>query len=502
MQHITHSPGLELGNTASCGKSLRASTFARTTVRQPVPARRLQRRSLPPTRGRLRPAPTRDARRGEGAAGREEHSAREFYFESHYNDQHVRILTAQLVAGLSTRIGSRGTADERPTKSSREIRLWLILVAIGGVGIASIAGLPRRSRLAQAGARARRRRRTRARNTRPHAANRGRAAATSSAASRPPRTRCSESLDEASQSAAPTRAGRLTRAAHAAHEPARTSRCWRCSDGGLAPEEREQLLADVVAQLGEMTGADRGADRARARRGAADGARGAAARPARPRTGSGAPRRNRPDIAIETDLAPTTVAGCRRASSARSANLLDNAAKWSPEGGTGRGEARGPRGDRARPRARHRRGDRPHVFERFYRAPRRGASRARASGSRSCCRWPRSHGGTVVGRGGADGGTRMRMRLDTRVVAEPTATGSPGRGVDPHLHLGAWPRLHPGCRVDEPRCGIDRNRLARRAHESERRSCDRPILCTTIQAAGQHPLRHLQLGVEAAHDGR
>ncbi len=49
----------------------------------------------------------------------------------------------------------------------------------------------------------------------------------------------------------------------------------------LPPDDRKQLLHDVVDQLGEMTVADRRADRARARRRPGPGARGSAARPRR-----------------------------------------------------------------------------------------------------------------------------------------------------------------------------------------------------------------------------
>ena len=40
------------------------------------------------------------------------------------------------------------------------------------------------------------------------------------------------------------------------------------------------------------------------------------------------------------------------------------------------------------------------------------------------------HGGTVVAEEAPGGGTLMRMRLDARVVAEPTATIDPVEGVD------------------------------------------------------------------------
>src|SRR5207249_2481787 len=100
----------------------------------------------------------------------------------------------------------------------------------------------------------------------------------------------------------------------------------------LAPEDRERLLGDVVEQLGEMTTLIAGlVELARAEQ-----------RPEEPedvridlvatdaveRT-----RRNRPGVTFDTDLEESIVHGVPTTIERAVANLLDNAAKWSPPGG-------------------------------------------------------------------------------------------------------------------------------------------------------------------------
>ena len=95
-------------------------------------------------------------------------------------------------------------------------------------------------------------------------------------------------------------------------------------------------------------------------------------------------------VRIETDLRPSTVNGMPAAIARAATNLLDNAVKWTPGGGTvtvrvAGGELRvmdsGPGFDPA---------DLPYVFNRFYRADSARACRAPASASRSCDRSPRA----------------------------------------------------------------------------------------------------------------
>ena len=106
------------------------------------------------------------------------------------------------------------------------------------------------------------------------------------------------------------------------------------ASGRLPPGERERLLKDMIEQFGEMTTLDRRADGARARRGAS--------RPSLRRSGSTSSRRRGradatqpPGVAFEPSCEESIVrvpVTLERAV----ANLLDNAAKWSPPGGTSR----------------------------------------------------------------------------------------------------------------------------------------------------------------------
>ena len=106
--------------------------------------------------------------------------------------------------------------------------------------------------------------------------------------------------------------------------------------------------------------ADRRADRARPRRGAG--------RRSSRRSGSTSLDRGRdpahgaqpPGVPIEADARADAASSAQPASLERAiANLLDNAAKWSPAGSPVEVAARGRRADRARPRPRDRRAGRP-----------------------------------------------------------------------------------------------------------------------------------------------
>ena len=184
----------------------------------------------------------------------------------------------------------------------------------------------------------------------------------------------------------------------------------------LAPEAREQLLRDIVEQIDEMT-ALIGELIELAREARPD----AVVEPARDvrldlvaadaieRT-----RRNRPGIEFETDLDESIVYGAPSTIERAVANLLDNAAKWSPPGGqvevaVRQGELsvrdHGP-GIAAE--------DLPYVFDRFYRSRTARGLPGSGLGLAIVKQVAESHGGSVVAERPQDGGTLMRLRLNGR----------------------------------------------------------------------------------------
>jgi two-component system sensor histidine kinase MprB len=183
------------------------------------------------------------------------------------------------------------------------------------------------------------------------------------------------------------------------------------SERKLSPIDRQRLLADVVDQLEEMTALIAGL---------IDLARGEhpvhepqevrldlVAADAVERT-----RRNRPAVSFTTDLQESVVNGVPATIERAVANLLDNAAKWSPPGGTvevavqnGSVTVRdhGPGIDDK---------DLPYVFDRFYRAPSARGLPGSGLGLAIVRQVAKAHGGDVVAERADGGGTRMTLRLN------------------------------------------------------------------------------------------
>jgi two-component system, OmpR family, sensor histidine kinase MprB len=184
----------------------------------------------------------------------------------------------------------------------------------------------------------------------------------------------------------------------------------------LPPEDRERLLDDVIEQIDEMT--------------VLIGELIELARESRPdavvepagdvrldlltvdaieRT-----RRNRPNVEFETDLHESLVHGAPSTIERAVANLLDNAAKWSPPGGPVEVAVRDGEvvvRDHGPGIAEE---DLPYVFDRFYRS--RGARGMPGSGLGLAIvkQVAESHGGSVIAEQPSGGGTVMRLRLNGR----------------------------------------------------------------------------------------
>ncbi|HEY6149476.1 MAG TPA: HAMP domain-containing sensor histidine kinase [Gaiellaceae bacterium] len=183
----------------------------------------------------------------------------------------------------------------------------------------------------------------------------------------------------------------------------------------LAPQERQRLLHDVVEQLGEMTALIAELiELARAEQ-----------HPEEPQEvrldliaedAVERARRNRPNVTFTTDFESSLVHGAPSTIERAVANLLDNAAKWSPPGGE---VEVGVRGDEVTVRD-HGPGiaeeDLPYVFDRFYRASAARGLPGSGLGLAIVKQVAEAHGGTVVAERPEDGGTLMRLRLNGRTT--------------------------------------------------------------------------------------
>jgi two-component system sensor histidine kinase MprB len=185
------------------------------------------------------------------------------------------------------------------------------------------------------------------------------------------------------------------------------------SDRALPAGERERLLTDVVDQLGEMTTLiselielARGEQHPEE---AEDVRLDLVAADAVERT-----RRNQPGLTFKTELKESLVHGVPRTIERAVANLLDNAAKWSPPGGevevavrdgevTVRDHGPGIEDE-----------DLPYVFDRFYRARSARGLPGSGLGLAIVRQVAEAHGGQVVAERAEGGGTVMTLRLNGR----------------------------------------------------------------------------------------
>jgi two-component system sensor histidine kinase MprB len=181
----------------------------------------------------------------------------------------------------------------------------------------------------------------------------------------------------------------------------------------LSDDDRERLLHDVVEQIGEMTALIgelievAREDRTDVVEEPGDVRLDLLAADAIERT-----RRNRPSVEFVTDLQESLVHGAPTTIERAVANLLDNAAKWSPPGE--RVEVAVRDGEVAV--RDHGPGiteeDLPFVFDRFYRARSARGMPGSGLGLAIVKQVADLHGGSVVVEQPADGGTLMRLRLN------------------------------------------------------------------------------------------
>jgi two-component system sensor histidine kinase MprB len=181
-------------------------------------------------------------------------------------------------------------------------------------------------------------------------------------------------------------------------------------DDKMAPQERERLLADVAEQLSEMSTLV--AELVELARGEQP-----AGEPEEIRLdllvadAVERAQRNAPGVRFAVEVEKSTVMGVRATLERAVGNLLDNAAKWSPNGssvevrvedGLVTVRDHGPGIDEQ---------DLPFVFDRFYRAPSARGMPGSGLGLAIVRQVAESHGGNVSAERAEGGGTRMRLRL-------------------------------------------------------------------------------------------
>jgi two-component system, OmpR family, sensor histidine kinase MprB len=183
------------------------------------------------------------------------------------------------------------------------------------------------------------------------------------------------------------------------------------SDRELDPEQRRQLLDDVVEQIGEMTALI--AELIELARGDQ--------LPSEPEevrldlVTEGAverTRRDRPGVTFNTTLQESIINGVPASLERAIGNILDNAAKWSPPGGevdvsvedgTVVVRDHGPGIDPD---------DLPYVFDRFYRSSSARTMPGSGLGLAIVRQVAQAHGGDVVAERAEGGGTRITLRLN------------------------------------------------------------------------------------------
>ena len=228
----------------------------------------------------------------------------------------------------------------------------------------------------------------------------------------------------------------------------------------MPPEERERLLADVVEQLGEMSElvAELVAlDRVEEGGEPEDVRLDLVAGEAIDRV-----RRNRGGVTFVPDLEETVVSGEPGSIERAIGNLLDNAAKWSPPGGAVEVSVRdgevavrdhGPGIDQD---------DLPYVFDRFYRAPSARGQPGSGLGLAIVQQVAEAHGGQVTAERADGGGTLVRLAA-SRPPANLVGTASERRVAErrqARYHAGPTKRFPAGValRGDRSSCYSYRSR--------------------------------------------
>jgi two-component system sensor histidine kinase MprB len=331
-----------------------------------------------------------------------------FFTDTHINGIHVRMLTFPVAPGFAAQIVRSLTEVDH---SLGRIKNLLILIAGGGIAIAAALGLAvSRAALAPV------RRLTMATE---NVTDTGDLSERIDVDGRDELSRLAASFNSMLGALEESTRAQRQLVADASHElrtpltSLRTNIEVLASDRALPAGERDRLLKDVVEQLAEMTTLIAGLiDLARGEQQMAE--------PEEVRLDLVAAeaveraRRDRPAVSFVTDIEESTVHGVPSTIERAVANLLDNAAKWSPPNGEVEVRVRdgeitvrdhGPGIDEQ---------DLPHVFDRFYRAPAARGMSGSGLGLAIVRQVAVAHGGSVVAERADGGGTRITLSLNGR----------------------------------------------------------------------------------------
>jgi two-component system sensor histidine kinase MprB len=350
------------------------------------------------------------------AVARGEHEP--FLVDAHVARTHLRVLTVPYGPGVALQVAR--PLNEVDDALAR-IRIVLLLVAAGGIGLAAALGLAV-SRAALAPVRT-------LTETTERVTETGDLSERIESGGRDELSRLAASFNTMLAALEESTRAQRQLVADASHElrtpltSLRTNIEVLASERSLPVGERRRLLSDVVEQLGEMTTliaelidlarSEQTLDEPEEVRldllvaDAVDRA-----------------RRNRPNVTFNAELEESVVQGVPASIERAVGNLLDNAAKWSPAEGTVDVEVRdrlvivrdhGPGIDEE---------DLPYVFDRFYRARSARGLPGSGLGLAIVRRVAEAHGGDVVAERAEDGGTRMILRLDGTTPAAATSRAS------------------------------------------------------------------------------
>jgi two-component system sensor histidine kinase MprB len=331
-----------------------------------------------------------------------------FLSDTHVSGVHLRVITVAYTPGFAVQIARPLTEVDH---SLGRIRFFLILIAAGGIAVAAVVGLAvTRAALAPV---------KRLTEASERVTETGDLSERIDASGRDELGRLATSFNTMLGALQESTRAQRQLVADASHElrtpltSLRTNIEVLASERRLPAGERQRLLSDVVEELGEMTSLI--AELIALAR--------AEQQPAEPEDvrldlvaadAVERVRRNRPNVAFKTDLEESLVNGDPQTIERAVANLIDNAAKWSPDGGeveigvhgglvTVRDHGPGIADE-----------DLPYIFDRFYRARSARGMPGSGLGLAIVRQVAEAHGGEVKAEAAEGGGTRISLRLNGR----------------------------------------------------------------------------------------